>query len=46
MLPALGVSSPAIRRSVVVLPQPLGPSSATSAPRGAHGAAGAAVILN
>ena len=32
MRPALGCSRPAIRRSVVVLPQPLGPSRVTSAP--------------
>ena len=31
--PALGSSSPAISRSVVVLPQPDGPSSVTSVPR-------------
>ena len=32
MLPALGASSPAIMRKVVVLPQPLGPSSVVSVP--------------
>src|SRR5215475_4016 len=32
--PRSGRSSPAIRRSVVVLPQPLGPSSTTSRPVG------------
>jgi hypothetical protein len=32
--PASGFSSPAIERSVVVLPQPLGPSSANIFPRG------------
>ena len=32
--PALGLSSPAIMRSVVVLPQPEGPSSVTNAPVG------------
>src|SRR4051812_44679519 len=30
--PAVGVSSPAMIRSVVVLPQPLGPSSVTNSP--------------
>ena len=30
MLPELTISSPAIRRSVVVLPQPEGPSSVTA----------------
>ena len=48
MLPALGASSPAIMRRVVVLPQPLGPSSVVSVPgaiskltsRTAGGAAG------
>src|SRR3954453_18370663 len=34
MLPELGVSSPATIRSVVVLPQPDGPSSAKKEPRG------------
>src|SRR4051812_20444424 len=33
IVPALGVSKPAIIRSSVVLPQPLGPSSANSSPR-------------
>ncbi len=33
MRPELGISSPAMSRSVVVLPQPLGPSSVTSEPR-------------
>jgi hypothetical protein len=32
MRPSLALSSPAIRRSVVVLPQPDGPSSVTSVP--------------
>ena len=32
MRPLLACSSPAIRRSVVVLPQPDGPSSVTSVP--------------
>ena len=32
-LPASGRSKPAIMRSSVVLPEPLGPSSATSSPR-------------
>src|SRR5574342_704213 len=32
IFPAEGVSRPAIRRSVVVLPQPLGPSSVKSSP--------------
>jgi len=32
MVPALTISSPAIRRSVVVLPQPEGPSSVASVP--------------
>ena len=31
--PLVGASSPAIIRSVVVLPQPLGPSSVVSVPR-------------
>ena len=31
-LPASGVSRPAMMRSSVVLPEPLGPSSATSSP--------------
>ena len=30
--PSLAISSPAIRRNVVVLPQPDGPSSVTSVP--------------
>ena len=34
ILPPVGASSPAIMRSVVVLPQPLGPSSVVSVPRG------------
>ena len=34
MLPEVGVSSPATIRSVVVLPQPDGPSSAKNEPRG------------
>ncbi len=34
MRPAVGSSSPAIRRSVVVLPQPDGPSSAKNDPAG------------
>src|SRR5215813_5599637 len=32
MLPSLGVSKPAMQRKVVVLPQPLGPSSETNSP--------------
>ncbi len=32
--PLVGASSPAIIRSVVVLPQPLGPSNVVSVPRG------------
>jgi hypothetical protein len=32
--PPLGASSPAIRRSVVVLPQPLGPRIVVSVPLG------------
>ena len=32
IVPALTISRPAIRRSVVVLPQPEGPSSVTSVP--------------
>ena len=32
--PLVGASRPAIMRSVVVLPQPLGPSSVVSVPRG------------
>ena len=32
MRPWLAISSPAMRRSVVVLPQPDGPSSVTSVP--------------
>jgi hypothetical protein len=32
--PAVGRSSPATARRVVVLPQPLGPSSVTNAPAG------------
>ena len=32
--PEVGASSPAIMRSVVVLPQPDGPSSVVSVPRG------------
>ena len=31
-LPEVGISRPAMRRSVVVLPQPLGPSRVTRAP--------------
>src|ERR1700712_717629 len=34
MLPPTGFSRPAIERSVVVLPQPLGPSSVNSLPSG------------
>ena len=34
MSPASGVRKPAIRLSVVVLPEPLGPSSETKAPAG------------
>ncbi|CAB4952560.1 unannotated protein [freshwater metagenome] len=34
MLPAVGSSKPAIIRSVVVLPQPEGPSSAKNEPLG------------
>ena len=34
--PASGRSNPAIRRSNVVFPQPLGPSSATNSPRSAQ----------
>ena len=33
MRPAVGVSKPAMARNVVVLPQPLGPSSVTTSPR-------------
>ena len=32
IVPPLGVSSPAMQRKVVVLPQPLGPSSVTNSP--------------
>jgi hypothetical protein len=32
IVPAVGSSSPAIRRRIVVLPQPDGPSSVTSVP--------------
>ena len=32
MLPSVGVSNPAMQRKVVVLPQPLGPSSETNSP--------------
>jgi hypothetical protein len=32
MRPSLAISSPAMRRSVVVLPQPEGPSRVTSVP--------------
>ena len=31
--PVVGVSNPAIMRSVVVLPQPLGPRNETNSPR-------------
>ena len=34
MVPVVGVSNPAIMRSVVVLPQPLGPRNETNSPRG------------
>ena len=32
MLPSVSVSKPAMQRKVVVLPQPLGPSSETNSP--------------
>ena len=33
IVPALGISKPAIMRSVVVLPQPEGPRNETNSPR-------------
>ena len=36
IVPEVGVSRPAMRRSVVLLPQPDGPSSTTNEPGGAE----------
>ncbi len=44
--PDFGRSSPAMERSVVVLPQPLGPSSVNSAPSGASNDTSSTALTN